>query len=66
MKDVIIGSNIRVLPNYVFSGDTNLKELVLPVNITKISSWALDSSKIEKLIIENPDIRIGAGAFSDV
>lgn len=66
LEDVIIGSNMRVLPDFVFSGDTNLKELVLPINITKISSWALDRSKIEKLIIENPDIKIGAGAFSDV
>ena len=65
LEDVIIGSNIRVLPDFIFSGDTNLKELVLPVDITKISSWALDSSKIEKLIIENPDIRIGAGALDN-
>lgn len=66
LEDVIIGPRITALSEGIFAGCPKLKTLTLPKSLNRISSWALDNAKIKKLVIENPDINIGADAFSDV
>lgn len=66
LEEVIIGPRITALSDSIFADCPKLKTLTLPKSLNRISSWTLDNAQIRKLVIENPDINIGADAFSNV
>lgn len=65
LENVVVGDNVKTIPNSLFSDCRGLKNIIIPNSVTEIGEWAFASTSISSIIIPNNITKIGNGAFAD-
>ena len=62
-KEIVLSNTLEVIGENAFEGVSNLKEIVIPVNVKVIKKEAFMSSGLEKVTFLDGVSEIGEGAF---
>ncbi len=65
IKSVILGDNIKRIPDYMFNDTEKIENVVIPESVTEIGSYAFCGSSIENIKLPSSLIVIEAGAFAN-
>ncbi len=65
ITNVIIGNNIKRIPDYMFNDTEKIENVVIPESVTEIGSYAFCGSSIESIKLPSSLIVIEAGAFAN-
>ena len=65
ITNVIVGDNVRRIPDYMFYDTEKIENIVIPESVTEIGSYAFCESSIESIELPSSLIVIEAGAFAN-